>query len=67
MKICPKCGRVVSYNSYFAAYRCENCDWEDNTNSLKRASNTISTFRLVKTNDSKEKRILQRAMLKHEY
>ena len=31
MKICPRCGKVVSYNSYFGAYICDNCNWEDST------------------------------------
>lgn len=25
MKICEKCGRAVSYNSYFKAYYCDEC------------------------------------------
>lgn len=29
MKICPICGKVVSFNSYFGAYICNNCFWED--------------------------------------
>lgn len=29
MKICPKCGKAVSYNSYFGAYICGNCNWEE--------------------------------------
>jgi len=29
MKICPKCGKVLSFNSYFGAYICTNCNWED--------------------------------------
>ena len=29
MKVCPSCGRVVSYNSYFGTYLCANCNWED--------------------------------------
>lgn len=28
MKICPNCGKLVSYNSYFGAYICDNCNWE---------------------------------------
>ena len=27
MKVCPYCGSVVSYNSYFGAYICPNCNW----------------------------------------
>ena len=29
MKVCPKCGRVIGFNSYFGAYICEECGWED--------------------------------------
>lgn len=29
MKICPNCGRVLSYNSYFGAYICDACSWEE--------------------------------------
>lgn len=29
MKICPECGKVLSYNSYFGAYICSSCNWED--------------------------------------
>ena len=28
MKICPKCNKPISYNSYFGAYICNNCGWE---------------------------------------
>ena len=28
MKICPKCGKPISYNYYFGAYICNDCDWE---------------------------------------
>ena len=36
MRICPKCGKVVSYNSYFGAYICTDCNWEDATMGQKR-------------------------------
>lgn len=28
MKRCPKCGKMVSYNSYFGGYICDGCNWE---------------------------------------
>lgn len=31
MKVCPKCGKVVDFNSYFGAYICDECGWEDNS------------------------------------
>ena len=36
MKICPRCGKVVSYNSYFGAYICTDCNWEDATIGQRR-------------------------------
>ena len=29
MKVCPICGKVIGYNSYFGAYVCDECEWED--------------------------------------
>ena len=29
MIICPKCGEVLTYNSYFGGYLCNNCSWEN--------------------------------------
>lgn len=45
MKICPKCGKVVSFNSYFGVYLCSNCDWE-----YSPVHNKLSRYRLVKRN-----------------
>lgn len=28
IKICPKCNKPISYNSYFGAYICNDCGWE---------------------------------------
>ena len=28
MKLCPKCGRIAAYNSYFDAYICNYCGWD---------------------------------------
>ena len=36
MKVCPKCGKLLSYNSYFGAYICEGCNWEDASKGRKR-------------------------------
>jgi len=38
MKVCPDCGKVVDFNSYFGAYICEECGWEDNSYSEERTS-----------------------------
>lgn len=29
MKVCPRCGRILSFNSYFGAFICDRCYWED--------------------------------------
>ena len=36
MKICPKCGKVLSYHSYFGAYICDNCNWEDKIRTVQK-------------------------------
>jgi anaerobic ribonucleoside-triphosphate reductase len=36
MKVCPKCRKVVDFNSYFGAYICDECGWEDNSYSRER-------------------------------
>lgn len=36
MRICPNCGRVISFNSYFGAYICDRCKWEDATIERRR-------------------------------
>lgn len=30
--LCKNCGALVSFNSYFGAYICENCEWEKAAN-----------------------------------
>lgn len=41
MRICPRCGKVLSYNSYFGAYICDDCKWEDATNGEKRNKGVV--------------------------
>lgn len=31
LRSCPQCGKVIDFNSYFGAYICDDCGWEDNT------------------------------------
>ena len=31
MKVCPCCGRILSFNSYFGAFICDRCHWEDDS------------------------------------
>lgn len=42
MKICPKCGKVLAYNSYFGAYICADCNWEDASIGTKRNKGHIT-------------------------
>ena len=28
LSICPSCGHVMGWNSYFGHYICSNCGWE---------------------------------------
>ncbi len=36
MKVCPSCGKVIGFNSYFGAYICDDCRWEDDAFYLER-------------------------------
>ena len=36
MKLCPRCGGLATYNSYFGAYICQECYWENNSPSEER-------------------------------
>lgn len=45
MKVCPKCGRVISYNSYFDAYICDRCTWEDAT--IERRHSGVVCYRIT--------------------
>lgn len=36
--VCPDCKKLVYFNSYFGAYICENCGWEDDSYARKRDS-----------------------------
>lgn len=39
--VCPECKKLVYFNSYFGAYICDNCGWEDNSYAKKRDSYVI--------------------------
>ena len=45
MKVCPKCGRVISYNSYFDAYICDRCTWEDAT--IERRHSSVVCYKVA--------------------
>lgn len=38
MKVCPDCGKVIGFNSYFGAYICDECGWEDDSFYQERIS-----------------------------
>lgn len=51
MKMCPKCGKIVSYNSYFGAFICGNCNWED----CPRARLSVTARNISKSTSSSRK------------
>jgi DNA-directed RNA polymerase subunit M/transcription elongation factor TFIIS len=48
MKICEKCGRIVSYNSYFKAYYCDQCGHYEPKKDTKVNTEVIKGFSLHK-------------------
>lgn len=32
LMVCPSCGKVAGWNSYFASYICPVCGWKGDTN-----------------------------------
>lgn len=40
--VCPECKKLVYFNSYFGAYICESCGWEDASYAKKRDSYVIA-------------------------
>lgn len=48
--VCPECKKLVYFNSYFGAYICENCGWEDDSYAKERDSyvTTAKTQTIVK-------------------
>lgn len=65
MKICPICGKVLSYNSYFGAYICTNCNWEDASIGIERNKGSIiykSTSFSVETKVARNKRVLSKKL-----
>ncbi len=51
MRVCPKCGKVIGFNSYFGAYICDECEWEDDTYNQER----IDYFAQKGSNQQKSK------------
>lgn len=51
MKICSKCSRIVSYNSYFKACFCSDCGWYEEKimikDKLKQTVDDISQLKII--------------------
>lgn len=39
--VCPECKKLVYFNSYFGAYICQSCGWEDASYAKKRDSYVV--------------------------
>ena len=63
MKICPKCGKVLSYNSYFGAYICDECKWENADYGIIK-NKGIDTVILYEHLDQKNKQKKKELVLK---
>lgn len=50
MILCPKCGAIANFNSYFGAYMCSECSWVDDSYNKNR----IYLFNKSICSDSKE-------------
>lgn len=35
IKVCPKCGSIAEYNSYYGRTTCTSCSWEEEMQELK--------------------------------
>lgn len=46
MKVCPCCGRILSFNSYFGAFICDRCHWEDDSVGRERLCGT-KRYRII--------------------
>lgn len=41
MRLCPECGKIAEYSSYFGVYRCTRCSWCDDTPNKERVARSI--------------------------
>ena len=48
-KLCPRCGELVSFNTYFGGYFCK-CGWKDDTFNKERIE-AMRTWKLPETSD----------------
>lgn len=61
MKVCPECGKVIGFNSYFGAYICDDCGWEDDTYNQKRIQYYAQrTYKVSVSFHLKNKKALER-------
>lgn len=58
MRVCPKCGKVIGFNSYFGAYICEDCEWEDDTYSKERIEYFVKKLNESQDSKNEERMIL---------
>mgnify|MGYP001016436971 CR=1 FL=1 len=60
MKLCPICGKIADYNSYFGAYICNNCSWKDDTPNRKRLAmyHSLSDSSNSKESSNNKKRLV---------
>lgn len=52
MKICPECGGIAFYNSYFGAYFCNSCNWKLKvSNKPRQTSGKTFDYRTIRKKD----------------
>ena len=42
MIVCPKCGELAPFSTYFGAYICAKCNWKHESFNIDRATATTS-------------------------
>lgn len=45
LKMCPKCGKIVSYKAFFSQYMCDRCGWMGYIEENKKESNSDRLLR----------------------
>lgn len=59
VKVCPKCGNLVYFNSYFGAFICESCEWEDASYAKRRDAYLYSLYNYRKNNSMQGKAVIK--------
>ena len=57
MKLCPKCGSLVSYNLYFGAYICSKCKLRDDSYDKIRIKKYQDIFNIGEHNKTANNKI----------